>query len=150
MALYIPHSIFHLARLSYVRPETFGPYYVRMVNFRRHIFFFWQGQNTICLKDKRFGKLHSSDQLNPRHVKPCYPHVVLINMHSSAWQHFQFLKLHKQGQHCLLIDFVLKILTVLLSSLLQHFFLNFKHATLHSLTYGLKAVLLTRVRNFHV
>ena len=26
MALYIPHSIFHLARLLYVRPETFGPY----------------------------------------------------------------------------------------------------------------------------
>ena len=28
MALYIPHSIFHLAQLLYVRPETFGPYYV--------------------------------------------------------------------------------------------------------------------------
>ena len=28
MALYIPHSIFHLARLLYVRSETFGPYYV--------------------------------------------------------------------------------------------------------------------------
>ena len=28
MALYIPHSIFHLSRLLYVRPETFGPYYV--------------------------------------------------------------------------------------------------------------------------
>ena len=28
MALYIPHSIFHLARLLYVRPGTFGPYYV--------------------------------------------------------------------------------------------------------------------------
>ena len=27
MALYIPHSIFHFARLLYVRPETFGPYY---------------------------------------------------------------------------------------------------------------------------
>ena len=31
MALYIPHSIFHLARLLYVRPETFGPYYVLTV-----------------------------------------------------------------------------------------------------------------------
>ena len=31
MALYIPHSIFHLARLLYVRPETFGPYYVYFV-----------------------------------------------------------------------------------------------------------------------
>jgi hypothetical protein len=29
MALYIPHSIFHLARLLYVKPESFGPYYVR-------------------------------------------------------------------------------------------------------------------------
>ena len=28
MALYIPHSIFHLERLLHVRPETFGPYYV--------------------------------------------------------------------------------------------------------------------------
>ena len=28
MALYIPHSIFHLVRLLYVRPKTFGPYYV--------------------------------------------------------------------------------------------------------------------------
>ena len=28
MALYIAHSIFQLARLLYVRPETFGPYYV--------------------------------------------------------------------------------------------------------------------------
>jgi hypothetical protein len=25
MALYIPHSIFHLARLLYVRPETLDP-----------------------------------------------------------------------------------------------------------------------------
>ena len=32
MTLYIPHSIFHLARLLYVRPETFGPYYVSWVN----------------------------------------------------------------------------------------------------------------------
>ena len=29
MTLYIPHSIFHLARLLYVRPEAFGPYYVQ-------------------------------------------------------------------------------------------------------------------------
>ena len=31
MALYIPHSIFHLARLLYVRPETFGPHYIGLV-----------------------------------------------------------------------------------------------------------------------
>ena len=32
MALYIPHSIFQLARLLYVRPETFGSYYVSQSN----------------------------------------------------------------------------------------------------------------------
>ena len=35
MALYIPHNIFHLARLLYVRPETFGPYYVDKAPIRR-------------------------------------------------------------------------------------------------------------------
>ena len=30
MALYIPDNMFHLARLLYVRPETFGPYYVHI------------------------------------------------------------------------------------------------------------------------
>jgi hypothetical protein len=33
MALYIPHSIFHLARLLYVRPENFGPHYVKAISF---------------------------------------------------------------------------------------------------------------------
>ena len=33
MALYIPHSIFHLALLLYVRPETFGPYYVYHIEY---------------------------------------------------------------------------------------------------------------------
>ena len=32
MELYIPHSIFYLARLLYVRPATFGPYYVLLYN----------------------------------------------------------------------------------------------------------------------
>ena len=36
MALYIPHSIFHLARLLYVRPETFGPYYVLLNYLLKH------------------------------------------------------------------------------------------------------------------
>jgi len=30
MARYIPRSIFHLARLLYVKPETFGPTLVRV------------------------------------------------------------------------------------------------------------------------
>ena len=35
MALYIPHSVFHLARLLYVRPETFGPYCVCRIWYMR-------------------------------------------------------------------------------------------------------------------
>ena len=38
MALYIPHSIFHSARLLYVRPETFGRYYVQLTAV-------WAGQH---------------------------------------------------------------------------------------------------------
>ena len=37
MALYIPHSIFHLARLLYVRPETFGPYYIQRNPYSEYI-----------------------------------------------------------------------------------------------------------------
>ena len=33
MALYIPHSIFHLVRLLYVRPGTFGPLLRTMLNW---------------------------------------------------------------------------------------------------------------------
>ena len=33
MALYIPHTILHSARLLYVRPGNFGPYYVGDVTF---------------------------------------------------------------------------------------------------------------------
>ena len=40
MALYIPQSIFHLARLLYVRPETFGPRYV-------HKLYQYSGENMI-------------------------------------------------------------------------------------------------------
>jgi hypothetical protein len=39
MALYIPHSIFHLARLMYVSPETFGPYYVHFFTWLRLLLF---------------------------------------------------------------------------------------------------------------
>ena len=35
MAQYILHSIFHLVRLLYVRPETFGPYYVYQLHTYR-------------------------------------------------------------------------------------------------------------------
>ena len=34
MALYIPHSIFHLARLLYFRLETFGSYYIMSINIQ--------------------------------------------------------------------------------------------------------------------
>ena len=56
MALYIPHSIFHLARRLYVRPETFGPYYVHLLCakgrrlFRKHTFFLF------ACKTDRYGR----------------------------------------------------------------------------------------------
>ena len=37
MALYIPHSIFHLAWLLYVRPETFGPYYINGLELKSRL-----------------------------------------------------------------------------------------------------------------
>ena len=47
MALYIPHSIFHLARLLYVRPETLGPYYVYS-SFRYPVFLSWESTVLRC------------------------------------------------------------------------------------------------------
>ena len=38
MAIYIPHNIFHLARLLYVRPEAFGPYYVSLLEEPERIY----------------------------------------------------------------------------------------------------------------
>ena len=43
MALYIPHSFYHLARLLYVRPETFGTYYVPL-----HLFNFPLSLSPTC------------------------------------------------------------------------------------------------------
>ena len=37
MALYIPHSIFHLARFLYVWPETFGPYYAHDSHTKKYV-----------------------------------------------------------------------------------------------------------------
>ena len=42
MALYIRHSIFHLARLLYVRPETFGLYYVPLLDVQ-----YWRLMKTL-------------------------------------------------------------------------------------------------------
>ena len=38
MAIYIPHSIFHLERLLYVRPENFEPYHVALFNYICFVF----------------------------------------------------------------------------------------------------------------
>ena len=62
MALYIPHSIFHLARLLYVRPETFGPYYVPT---QRQSFEIWNFSRTASLL--RVSNL----TLEFDHVLPC-------------------------------------------------------------------------------
>ena len=55
MALYIPHSIFHLAGPLYVNPETFGPYYVcdlavRFITVLWSVYFFKQ---TFCVNEFR-------------------------------------------------------------------------------------------------
>ena len=51
MTLHIPHSIFNLARLLHVRPETFGPYYVYpFTNYIMHPHFsfgFNQKKNSV-------------------------------------------------------------------------------------------------------
>ena len=49
MALYIPHNIFHLARLLYVVPETFGPYYVYPIALS-----FPQNKSSACFYDVCF------------------------------------------------------------------------------------------------
>ena len=53
MALYILHSIFHLARLSYVRPETFGPHYVLKITikFLQHI---WD--SSVSIVKRRYNR----------------------------------------------------------------------------------------------
>ena len=53
MALYIPHSIFHLVRLLYVRPEMFGPHYVSALVFGCSLFYdTWTilSKYTVCHK----------------------------------------------------------------------------------------------------
>ena len=52
MAIYIPHSIFHLARLLYVRSETFGP--TTYVILARHK---WLLEDDV-LMSKRVGANH--------------------------------------------------------------------------------------------
>ena len=65
MALYIPHSIFHLARLLYVRPETFGPYHI----LRRLLF--WCMYSFSVFHVRWFSKrqhsalLHRASELGP-------------------------------------------------------------------------------------
>ena len=54
MALYIPHSIFQLARLLYVRPETFGPYYVHTLH-RIQV-------ETVCLTGSVYAIDYSRDK----------------------------------------------------------------------------------------
>ena len=64
MALYIPHSIFHLARLLYVRPETFGLYYVYLYCPNMSS---WRGQVELYIF-RRVRKIARSDSF--RHICP--------------------------------------------------------------------------------
>ena len=52
MALYIPHSIFHLAQLLYVRPETFGPYYACPKNLKKQTMFIKYGPFPCSCSDR--------------------------------------------------------------------------------------------------
>ena len=64
MALYIPHSIFHLARLSYVRPETFGPYCVSAIFIIiKRCNSSALGSVTLCWEECRIQKSETSSML---------------------------------------------------------------------------------------
>ena len=56
MALYIPHSVFHSARLLCIRPETFGPYYVHSVGNKRFLVVLF----CVCLGRRDFTTLYLS------------------------------------------------------------------------------------------
>ena len=61
MALYIPHSIFHLARLLYVRPETFGPYYVYTRTYIRRRVRTYIHTNTATISSvRRANQVHTA------------------------------------------------------------------------------------------
>ena len=91
MALYIPHSIFHLARLLYVRPETFGPYYVRYCEqtpcckrFRVHKFYFHG-----CLWNKFLEmKMYLMSENNSRkNLISCFNINVIFSLRNSGtWE----------------------------------------------------------------
>ena len=68
MTLYIPHSIFHLARLLYVRPETFGPYYILFYQISVHLK--WNFRVLFCwvmeifnIREVEIGGMSSTQQL---------------------------------------------------------------------------------------
>jgi hypothetical protein len=68
MALYIPHSIFHLARLLYVRPETFETYYV-FINF-------WMRHTKFSFK---FITIFDSKEIRTIYVHAIFRHVRINN-----------------------------------------------------------------------
>jgi len=63
MALYFPRSIFHLARLLYVRPETSGPYCLCFLPRK-------VGNNTLLCHSYTYMTVH-----HPQHVT-IYPHCL--------------------------------------------------------------------------
>jgi hypothetical protein len=57
MAPYIPRSIFHLARLLYIRPETFGPTLVLLalgVRFEHLLYCTFEVCKRKCYKTARW------------------------------------------------------------------------------------------------
>ena len=75
MALYIPHSIFYLARLLYVRPETFGHYYVCTLPVSFCLLALIRSRAVFCGFGRSSLKVQSNLHLGPRYR--CYKQTVL-------------------------------------------------------------------------
>ena len=94
MALYIPHSVFHLVRLLYVRPETFGPYYVNRAkeshkNMTLCLFFYLYSPELLRIvlwyKIPRRSALSIAIETTDRHVYHLLYRIWHKLQHSPAW-----------------------------------------------------------------
>ena len=82
MALYIPHSIFHLAQLLYVRPETFGPYYVPSYVWEKRVNFSESFNITLKDEEKRKRKMQS---------KSLYWDIQAVGQYGFVSSHFELM-----------------------------------------------------------
>ena len=91
MALYIPHSIFHLARLLYVRPEAFGPYYVLFLTLHLQT---WQLNSHLnCIHTLHY-KLRNHHIHCPEHHSATYH---LVNTEATYFSEHLYLSSRLHG-----------------------------------------------------